>query len=62
MPPMLTGIYGYPIERAAQVAVATVGECLEDASTVMRVLFCCFSAANLSVYERVLEDQHRDAR
>ncbi len=62
LPSISTGIYGYPIERAAQVAVATVGECLEEASTVTHVLFCCFSAADLRVYERVLEDLHRDAR
>jgi O-acetyl-ADP-ribose deacetylase len=62
LPSISTGIYGYPIERAALVAVSTVGECLEQASTVTHVLFCCFSAVDLRVYERVLEDLRRDAR
>ena len=62
LPSISTGIYGYPVGRAAQIAVATVNECLEEASTVTQVLFCCFSGADLRVYERVLEDLHRDAR
>jgi O-acetyl-ADP-ribose deacetylase (regulator of RNase III) len=60
LPSISTGIYGYPIERAAQVAVATVSECLEKSSTVMQVLFCCFSAADLRVYQRLLGDMARD--
>jgi O-acetyl-ADP-ribose deacetylase len=55
LPSISTGIYGYPIERAARIAVATVGACLEEASSVTNVLFCCFSAADLRVYEIVLE-------
>lgn len=58
LPSISTGIYGYPIERAARIAVATVGECLEEASSVTNVLFCCFSAADLRVYELVLESVH----
>lgn len=58
LPSISTGIYGYPIERAARIAVATVGECLEEVSSVTNVLFCCFSLADLRVYERVLENVH----
>ncbi len=60
LPSISTGIYGYPIERAARVAVSTVGECLEQAATVAHVVFCCFSAADLRVYERILDDMRRD--
>jgi O-acetyl-ADP-ribose deacetylase (regulator of RNase III) len=49
-PSISTGIYGYPIELAAQVAVKTV----RDSPGGMDVTFCCFSTADLAVYERTL--------
>lgn len=54
-PSISTGIYGYPVEAAARVAVATVRETLPAAPGVERVTFC-FSAADLAVYEQVLAD------
>jgi O-acetyl-ADP-ribose deacetylase (regulator of RNase III) len=53
-PSISTGIYGYPIERAAPLAVTTVQEAMAVASSVEQVIFCCFSAADLDVYERLL--------
>ncbi|MGL4231761.1 MAG: O-acetyl-ADP-ribose deacetylase [Casimicrobium sp.] len=53
-PSISTGIYGYPIELAAQIAVATVRASLEAPTTLSEVVFCCFSAADLKVYEDVL--------
>ena len=48
-----TGVYGYPIEQAAPLAVSTVRAHLEGTS-ICEVTFCCFSAPDLSVYERAL--------
>ena len=53
-PSISTGIYGYPIELAAEVAVATVQTSLRQATSVAEVVFCCFSAGDLQVYERIL--------
>jgi len=53
-PSISTGIYGYPIESAAQVAVATVRSSLPEFAFVREVIFCCYSPADLAVYERVL--------
>lgn len=53
-PSISTGIYGYPVEQAAHVAVQTVRASLLEATTLSEVLFCCFSAADLQVYEKVL--------
>ena len=53
-PCISTGVYGYPIERAAEVAVATVRTALQGPSPVESVAFCCFSAGDLGVYERLL--------
>lgn len=53
-PSISTGVYGYPIEEAAQIAVSTVSEALKLGSTVEGVTFCCFSARDLAVYEACL--------
>jgi len=51
-PSISTGIYGYPIEEAAHVAVSSVRGSLH--TTLDEIIFCCFSAGDLAVYERVL--------
>ena len=53
-PSISTGVYGYPIEQAADVAVATVREVLAGESSVTEVTFACFSDADLAVYQAVL--------
>lgn len=55
-PSISTGIYGYPIELAAAVAVATTRKSLVQSTSLAEVIFCCFSAADLLVYERVLTE------
>ncbi len=53
-PSISTGIYGYPIELAAQVAVSTVKAAVAGFDSLEEVVFCCFSAGDLQVYERLL--------
>jgi O-acetyl-ADP-ribose deacetylase (regulator of RNase III) len=53
-PSISTGAYGYPREAAAAVAVAAVRSALPSAPSLARVTFCCFSAADLAVYLRLL--------
>ena len=53
-PSISTGVYGYPIEAAARIAVRTVRSTLSTLTGPEEVLFCCFSPGDLSVYERVL--------
>ncbi len=53
-PCISTGVYGYPLEPAAAVAVATVRECLRRLPGIEEVTFCCYSAADLAVYDRLL--------
>jgi O-acetyl-ADP-ribose deacetylase (regulator of RNase III) len=55
-PAISTGVYGYPIELATRVAVATVSERIVSA-TVEEVVFCCFSESDLAVYRDVLAAQ-----
>jgi O-acetyl-ADP-ribose deacetylase (regulator of RNase III) len=53
-PAISTGVYGYPIARAAAVAVAAVRGAVAKPTLLERVIFVCFSAADLEVYEREL--------
>lgn len=51
-PSISTGAYGYPLELAADVAVAAVRAALPGLAAIGEVFFCCFSAADLAVYQR----------
>lgn len=55
-PCISTGIYGYPLEPAAELAVATVRQVLaeNDPASIAEVIFCCFSEADLTVYQSLL--------
>jgi O-acetyl-ADP-ribose deacetylase (regulator of RNase III) len=50
-PAISTGVYGYPVEPAARIAVATVGAWARGFEDL---IFCCFSAGDLAVYEALL--------
>ncbi|MGZ8095795.1 MAG: O-acetyl-ADP-ribose deacetylase [Methylosarcina sp.] len=53
-PGISTGIYGYPIDQAANVAVRTVLSSLAKFDSLEEVLFCCFSARDLAVYKKLI--------
>jgi O-acetyl-ADP-ribose deacetylase (regulator of RNase III) len=53
-PAISTGVYGYPKQEAAEIAVATVRDWLANEAAGMDVLFCCFDAGTLSVYRTLL--------
>jgi O-acetyl-ADP-ribose deacetylase len=55
-PAISTGIYGFPAERAARIALQTVKGHLEK-SGVSEVHFVCFDAATLSIYRQLLADE-----
>ncbi|MGA6827813.1 O-acetyl-ADP-ribose deacetylase [Nitrospira sp. NS4] len=56
-PGISSGIYGYPVEEAASIAVATVRQSLREFPAVREVIFCCFSPGDLAVYEKILLDK-----
>ena len=55
-PSISTGIYGYPIEPAAAVAVSAVRSSLREFPAFQEIVFCCFSPRDLQVYESVLRE------
>lgn len=60
-PSISTGIYGYPIDLAARVAVSTVRASLQEAESIREVIFCCFSPGDLATYEGILRSVEMEA-
>jgi O-acetyl-ADP-ribose deacetylase (regulator of RNase III) len=55
-PNISTGIYGFPKELAAQIAITSVREELAKAKSIEKVIFCIFDDDNLEVYRRELKE------
>ncbi len=53
-PSISTGVYGYPKEPAARIAISSVREFSLQARHVGEVIFCCFSETDLALYRRLL--------
>ncbi|HET9252826.1 MAG TPA: O-acetyl-ADP-ribose deacetylase [Candidatus Eisenbacteria bacterium] len=54
-PGISTGVYGYPVDLAARVAVRSVRSTVLAHAALREVIFCCFSAGDLAIYESLLE-------
>ena len=55
-PSISTGVYGYPKDAAAKIALATVREFVEQQAQMKEIIFCCFSNEDLAMYETELAD------
>jgi O-acetyl-ADP-ribose deacetylase (regulator of RNase III) len=53
-PAISTGVYRFPPDRAADIAVKTVAETLPSAAIGTRVIFCCFSPDSARLHEQAL--------
>jgi O-acetyl-ADP-ribose deacetylase len=51
-PAISTGVYGFPADRAARIAVGVVAEALEGDAHFARVIFCCFSEASVEHHDQ----------
>jgi O-acetyl-ADP-ribose deacetylase (regulator of RNase III) len=54
-PCISTGVYGYPAEKAAEIAVSAVREALAGLPETPEVVFCCFSQKSAEIYENILK-------
>ncbi len=54
-PGISTGVYGFPPELAAPIAIRTVREAGLAGISVESVTFCCFSDSDLSLYQSLLD-------
>ena len=53
-PCISTGVYGYPIAAAAEVALCAVRAFTAKTPGIKAVTFCCFSSGDLQIYQRLL--------
>jgi O-acetyl-ADP-ribose deacetylase (regulator of RNase III) len=53
-PNISTGVYGYPREEAARIAIHTVRDFLEEPGTLEEILFVAFDAENHRIYNNLL--------
>ena len=54
-PCISTGVYRFPTDQAAEIAVGTVRQFLRTPSSIQTVIFCCFSEADRVKYQTLLE-------
>jgi O-acetyl-ADP-ribose deacetylase (regulator of RNase III) len=54
-PNISTGVYGFPKQSAAKIAIATVSDFLEKDNTIQKVYFVCFDNENYVIYKNELE-------
>ncbi|MCW5981162.1 MAG: O-acetyl-ADP-ribose deacetylase [Bryobacteraceae bacterium] len=57
-PSISTGVYGYPVEQAARIALTTVARALEADTTVETATFVLFDEATFQAYRRALAGLH----
>jgi O-acetyl-ADP-ribose deacetylase (regulator of RNase III) len=55
-PAISTGIYGFPADRAARIAVGAVNACLADRAIPEKVIFCCFGEASAKAHRIALAE------
>lgn len=53
-PAISTGVYGYPVDQAANIAVISVHKFLQKPSSIEKVIFCCYSQNDLDIYQKSL--------
>lgn len=60
-PAISTGVYGYPLDKATEIAINTVEEYVQSGLekkadfSIREVIFCCFSATDAALYKQVLK-------
>lgn len=54
-PNISTGIYGFPKERAAKIAIQAVKDYLIEDESIGEVIFICFDDENFKIYQKSLD-------
>ncbi len=54
-PCISTGVYRFPPDQAARIAVNTVREFLREPSSIQQVIFCCFGKDDFDRYQTLLQ-------
>jgi len=54
-PNISTGVYRFPKQEAAQIAIDTVNNFLADNDAIKEVIFVCFDEESFRIYEHILK-------
>jgi len=54
-PAISTGIYRFPADLAANIAVSTVGDFVDKSDWPQNVIFCCFSAESSALHQSEID-------
>jgi O-acetyl-ADP-ribose deacetylase len=54
-PNISTGVYGFPKERAATIAIDEVNRFVRKAISIQKVVFVCFDNENYSIYQSIIK-------
>ncbi|PWT77667.1 MAG: O-acetyl-ADP-ribose deacetylase [Bacteroidetes bacterium] len=54
-PNISTGVYRFPKDKAAKIAIKTVSDFLTTPNKIDKVIFVCFDDENYSIYKKLLE-------
>ena len=53
-PAISTGVYRFPADRAARIAVSITAKALAAAPTISKVIFCCFSPESARLHSEAM--------
>jgi O-acetyl-ADP-ribose deacetylase (regulator of RNase III) len=56
-PAISCGVYGYPLDQAARIAVGTIRECLAENPAIEKVYLVCFGEDVLAAYRSSLGNE-----
>ncbi len=54
-PNISTGVYNFPKQKAAEIAIKTVNDFLSEDKSIEQVVFVCFDNENYRIYEQLLQ-------
>lgn len=55
-PNISTGIYSFPKDKAAPIAIQTVREFIQAKTVIQKVIFVCFDEENYAIYQSLLKE------
>lgn len=56
-PNISTGIYKFPKEKAAKIAIRTVSDFIKVTNKIERIVFVCFDEENYQIYSKLLKEK-----
>jgi len=54
-PNISTGIYNFPKQKAAQIAIKTIQDFLKETDKIRKIIFVCFDIENYNIYKELLK-------